>query len=207
MKMNKISKLIVAGLFVASFAGAEVINWQPYYYLYDSAGALSADGIAQLYVDVGGDNAGTWYDDMQVDKTGALVGTGLGAQGTANDVMLGVVGNNSQVLAGFVGGGAVGSLADPLTGGSSIYMVVFNAPTIAAASQSFVYEVAPYVVPAGSGVGSTPPADYFVAKVDGEFNPINAAGQWNEVVPEPATIGLMGVAGLGLLLARRKGRR
>ena len=28
-----------------------------------------------------------------------------------------------------------------------------------------------------------------------------------EVVPEPATLGLMGVAGLGMFLARRKSRR
>ncbi|WP_372808530.1 PEP-CTERM sorting domain-containing protein [Pontiella sp.] len=28
-----------------------------------------------------------------------------------------------------------------------------------------------------------------------------------EVIPEPATLGLMGVAGLGMFLARRKARR
>ena len=57
----------------------------------------------------------------------------------------------------------------------------------------------------------TPPAAPEAFQVDNDPNPafagLQANGDVYAVIPEPATFGLMGVAGLGLFLARKKARR
>ena len=58
-------------------------------------------------------------------------------------------------------------------------------------------------------IGSPPPTQelYNLGENGTAFAGQDAAGNVYQVIPEPATLGLMGVAGLGMFLARKKSRR
>ncbi len=84
--------------------------------------------------------------------------------------------------------------------GTDVYTVLVNADS----SWAMIVDVTP------ANVGAFDPAVGYVPTlgVDTSESLIAMGTQdWVQVVPEPATIGLMGVAGLGMFLARKKARR
>lgn len=85
--------------------------------------------------------------------------------------------------------------------GQEVVMRIFNAPTQAEATM-FLDSVAMVLADVE---GAPPPGAFDVTFDHGTY--AAPAGQWQAVVPEPATFGLMGIAGLGLFLARRKTQR
>jgi hypothetical protein len=87
-----------------------------------------------------------------------------------------------------------GLVTDPIVEGTTVYMTLYN--NIDANSATYFMESAPYDLQDLDNPWSSP-AD----QVNIDFS----GSSW-VAVPEPATIGLMGIAGIGMFLARRKAR-
>lgn len=172
------------------------------------AGITSAD----LSIDWTSGIAGGVYDDNGVDfveggtaqliwSTSPMIDT-AGAYDVANMadefvLLTDVTGAYGQ---GFAGSG-IWSNAD--VGGNEISSGYFYTRIFSATSDSFLD------IAGGSPVLATysatdPSTVYSDAVLAGVYT-INQNG--TTVIPEPATIGLMGIAGLGMFLARRKSRR
>ena len=181
-------KKVIVGLVVAaiaSVASAELINWAPSALLTVEGTVVEAGWVIQMFQDVNSDNTGTWYDELVLDNSGLS---------TTDDILFG-----ASTLSMDAGGGnvVISTLANvSVDAGNNLYSVIFNSADMATATAYAVFESTPYVVSAGSGV-SLP---------NGTMGVGAAAGSW-QAIPEPATVGLMGVAGLGLFLARKKARR
>ena len=87
--------------------------------------------------------------------------------------------------------------------GGAIYGRIFNSAAPGAGSRYFIGDVITALdLDSGASPAPTPTKYDMVAASVGASG--EAAGV---VIPEPATIGLMGIAGLGMFLARRKTRR
>ncbi len=92
-------------------------------------------------------------------------------------------------------------IAEPFLGNGMIYGRIFNSGSIAVGDNYYIGHVltAANLNPAGDPPPAADNYDLGLA-ADG----VAAMGT---VIPEPATIGLMGIAGLGMFLARKKSRR
>lgn len=84
---------------------------------------------------------------------------------------------------------------------TTIKYIVYNSTTLPGAAPYWYIESSSFQLP--DLTGPLGPGDSDVAQSNFSFS----GKSWSQVVPEPATIGLMGVAGLGMFLARRKTRR
>lgn len=184
-------KLILAGLVAASVANAELINISPSALLQVEGVTVSAGYVLEIFQDVNSDNGATYYNDIRLDNTGSVTGTTGG--NTSDDVAITLSGSLTSVDAG--GGNIVISslIGQSVNANDALYTVIYNASSKGAATEFAVFESTPYVVAAGVGV-TLPNGTYGVG---------SATGNW-QVIPEPATIGLLGIAGAGLFAARRK---
>lgn len=180
--MKKIVITGMAALFAGTTAMAD-LSWGYSADLVSFDATLAGGELVLMYQDVNGDTGAI----TQFDKLGAPAGDGI-----ADDILLSF---STTLLSGKAGvsyGTSIptGDWASLL--GESVYTVIFKGGSIAASSQAVVVDPLTTALPASD------PGDYVLGSVGGSYVP---------VIPEPATFGLMGVAGLGLFLARRKSRR
>lgn len=201
--MKKITMAILAGVAVAGVASADISV------LFKSQTALVREGYTTLgpgqgleagaYVQLiwKADNAGYQSDNLDVSLLNA--GEYLLADGYA-----GAVG-----IFDIPGGGVASQFSDSDVGGNNIlngyfYARVFERGTVAVGD--YFLEM---------GIQGSPLTEYDPLSAGTTYSDNMAAdvgdiwidSQGTTVVPEPATIGLMGVAGIGMFLARKKSRR
>lgn len=81
-----------------------------------------------------------------------------------------------------------------------VYTVIFDTPAVGIGSKFLVIDDGTFNTGAAQ-----PPATAVAYTLPGA--PTSGQAAWGTVIPEPATIGLMGIAGLGMFLARKKTRR
>jgi hypothetical protein len=190
-------KTIVAMLVGAAVsANAGLVTW--------SGGAFSADpqavefsagNLVLMFQDVGNDNAAGWQNDgtFKLNLVGDAVGSG--SMGQINDVYLGfstTVLNPAGTIKLFAG---KAGLAVPNS--IKIYSIVFNAAAVADATVGYVTDATTF----DSGTVVAPGTPLAYNATGGQI-----FGTQNVAIPEPATFGLMAIAGLGLFLARKKAR-
>lgn len=186
---------------VAAVATADFyVNMAVPFGIYDQGGGAlisNPGGQALLELFYVGDNG-------VVDYAGAGAGTlgDVDLGGSGDDVLLGsfIFTAAGGAFDGYISG-AASTITAPYQGTGEIFGRVYQG---LGAPGDWYYQGAVQVVPSLDPSGDPPPtpADYFVD--GGAAGSLANAGQ---VIPEPATIGLMGIAGLGMYLARRKARR
>jgi len=191
--------LVMAGIVaLVAVAGAEIINWTGAFPLStvpaSPNGAVSAGWHVQMYAsDVA--LTGTWYNDITINTDGTIAaGSGVMQMSTVLGATLIPASMPTVTVPGPVSAGAPRYL----------YSVLFDGVDIASADNFKVLDKVAYAVPASSGLAGTPVASYVISLQSGG-TPADTA--WTAMIPEPATIGLMGIAGLGMFLARRKANR
>jgi hypothetical protein len=182
-------KLIAAVVAVAAVSQAGLINW-----------TQSASWGEPTTV-FGGDVSQAIQDGWQVslynaDVTGGLdINTANLSEGLLTDTAANVV--LAPVFAKFLGFDGVFDY-NVTPDFANVFTVVFDAADKGSALNYMVVDTAAF----NSG-DAAPPATSINYNVD---SPISTGATW-AAIPEPATIGLMGIAGMGMFLARRKVRR
>ena len=200
--MKKIAVTIIASAMAFSAAADYVVNVATPGYFEGLGGTgdlstpflpnLNDTALVQLYW-VGGNGT--------ADNLG---GNTLNPGGIAGDDEL--IGSFTFLNDGAIGNEQYAPVNDIITGapayypGADVFARIFN--TIDASAGSYYYEGTIQQV-ASLDPGASPPP--LPAAYDLGLPAVNVA--FGLVVPEPATIGLMGIAGLGMFLARRKTRR
>ncbi|VGO21231.1 hypothetical protein SCARR_03303 [Pontiella sulfatireligans] len=174
-------KAIIAVMAVAAVSQAGLVTWQS-----SNWGAASFDGVTLIDGWQAGLYTGATLQDGPWDV--ADLGVGLLADTTVN------INQAGPPLTHAFGIDALGvDVADDIP----LYTVLFNNADKLLASQYLVVDAATV----GSGAVQAPgtPVGYTLGA---------PVGTWQTVVaiPEPATLGLMGIAGLGMYLARKKVR-
>jgi hypothetical protein len=184
---------ILIGIAVASAAVADLAvdfkTTAPLYQAGDLGGAYLASGSLGLLV---------W---SPTDTSGA---NGVGLDGlVSGEFSLGLF---SSVNAGIFSAG-VGSYTDAEVGGADINSGYFFARLFenSAIGEGDYYIAVGLQSPTLTEYDAQIPSTIYSDSLNSSAAAIDA--QNLQVVPEPATIGLMGVAGLGMFLARRKSRR
>jgi hypothetical protein len=161
---------------------------------FDPASYLSDGSIAQLI----------WSADA---PAGAMPGVDVGGTMLAGEFLLSTINLNTLAYGAWgPGPGLTYTSAD--VGGADInagyiYARVFEG---VGAANEYYYTSTKVIDTANWVLVGTDPSTVYSASVP-EAGIINIDAQGTQVVPEPATIGLMGIAGLGMFLARRKTRR
>jgi len=196
---------ISAVLAVAAVANAGYIKWSGNSFGGDPVGSVAQkDWVVELYQDVGFNNQAGWQNTTTpgsglslINNAGVIqinvAGAGLG---TSDDAMLGLFTKIQSPVA------AIKSLvASGLTVPDSIqlYSVIYNNVVKADATEFLVLDINTFN--SGSVVAPGVPLNYNAFTTG---NPI--VGQWTTIIPEPATFGMMAIAGLGMFLARKKTR-
>ena len=127
----------------------------------------------------------------------------LNALITGDDVLLyeGTFENTGGLYEDFAGG-SYGVFDGAAFLGGAVYGRIFSTDVVGEGASYFIAEVGTMSDLDSSGGGGTPPLanDY-------NLNPDALGVAAGMVIPEPATFGLMGIAGLGMFLARKKARR
>jgi hypothetical protein len=183
--------MLVAGL--AATAKAELVNWEV-------GGGLQVEGVAaeagwtvRMYQAIDAREANWQNVGLKLNLDGSVAaGSSLG---TANDTFLGHF-TETAIQPGF---GTVIIAKPALTvSAGNVYSVLFDiANTRYAVIDNLVS------VPVGTGnPGGTPAKTYTI----GTFPIVDTVGNW-VVIPEPGTVGMMGLAGIGMFLARKKTRK
>jgi hypothetical protein len=195
--MKKIS-IVAAALTVAAVASADIyVNAVVGFGIYDQA-----DGVSPLIANPGGEAlmqlfyvGGNGVADYEDGSFGVL-GAG-GASG--DDVLLGSFTFTAAggAFDGYLTGANFTSTDLGLAGGN-VFARVFQGT---GGAGDWYYQGAIFAASDLDQPGGDPPDSYLI---DGGVAAIANTGQ---VIPEPATIGLMGIAGVGMFLARRKARR
>jgi hypothetical protein len=203
--MKRLGILTVAVL-AAGYAQADFfVNFAVPYGVADRSGdavelidANSGQSLLELYYV--GDNGVVDYS--QAPAAGTL-GDVLVGGGNGDDVLLGsfIFTASGGSYDGFISGASQNIISSPYLGTGEIFGRVFQGT---GAVGDWYYQGAVQVVADLDPNGDPPPtpADYFV---DGGV--AGARAEMGQVIPEPATFGLMGVAAMGLFLARKKARR
>jgi hypothetical protein len=191
-------KTIVAMLVGAAVsANAGLVTWTGGSFGADpQAVDFSAGNLVLMFQDVGNDNAAGWQNDGTFTLNLAGDAVGSGSMGQINDVYLGfstTILNPTGTVKLFA---AKAGLAVPDS--IKIYSIIFNAAAVADATIGYVHDASTF--DSGTVVAPGTPLSYN-ATTGGQI-----FGTQNVVIPEPATFGMMAVAGLGLFLARKKTR-
>jgi hypothetical protein len=141
---------------------------------------------------------------VDVDNDGIDGPAGIGGVTSGDDVVIFQAFSPAAIVGdGNTEYGLFTEIVGPVAGyaGGTVYGRIFQ--DVAASAGSWYYEghlqVASNFIPP-VGAPPLPTEEYDLGQGGAVF--VN-----QQVIPEPATIGLMGVAGLGLFLARRKARR
>ena len=181
-------KIIAAVVAVAAVSQAGLVNW--------TQSASWGEPTTQFGGDVTKAIENGWavglYDS---GVTGGLdintgnVSEGLLIQNTTKVVL-------TPAFAKFLGFNATFDYAAPDF--ADVFTVVFDNADISSADNYMVVDTAAF-----NTADAAPPAVAINYNVD---SPITTGATW-AAIPEPATIGLMGIAGLGMFLARKKARR
>jgi hypothetical protein len=163
---------------VAVGSQAGLVSWSSQLAVIDDNGLTSGLPEAATLTGDAAAGAGWEYNLVNIDTGSIFSGDALAAI-----VSYGWYDSN--------GGYLLGGYSFSADEGATVAMQVFNSDSSWSITSSSV------LLPT---VGSTP------APGSTDVNFDFSASDW-QVVPEPATIGLMGVAGLGMFLARKKTRR
>ena len=170
-----------------------------------SYGAVDNDGFSPLL----GNGEQAFIQLIYAGANNAIDSTGAGVGGTlldaGDDVVLwsglGPVAVGGDFTTEF-GTFDAGNIPGAGINGGFVYGRIFQ--DSGAAASSYFYQGTLSVNMPNVDLGATPPP----LSTQYDLLPSSAGAIANmQVVPEPATLGLMGVAGLGMFLARRKARR
>jgi hypothetical protein len=184
--IKRVASLLAVLALIAGSSYGGTITWG---YLGDLGGGYTAGWLVELIEDVNGNGIGiggiagsgsVLYDDRSFDQDDAFVGTPV----------------TTTLQSGKTGTGwgtTFGAPGSTLALSDSVYTVIYNAASFAAATQYQVIDSSPYTLPA-----SDIDAAYTVTSVSGSWAPIVP-------VPEPGSIALFAL-GLVTLAARRKRR-
>ena len=195
-------KVIIAGLVVSDMAMSAVADATYNVNVFTAGGYETSvgvgDGANPLLPNVGDSALVQLY---YVGGNG-IIDTTVGVGGTSGDDV--IIGSFLQTN----NGGANeqyalvnGIVADPNYLGANVFARIFDTADAGAGSWYYTGSVQP-VAAYDTTVSPPPlPEGYDITGVG--IQPLNTG----QVIPEPATIGLMGIAGLGMFLARRKTRR
>jgi hypothetical protein len=191
-------KLMVVLLAVASIASADFnINTFSSFGIYDATGTtgvLPNNGDTALIELVFAGANGT------ID-TGSTFDITLGDAADGDDVVIAstTFTNNGGLYEDYAAA-TFGTLTGAYQGGGEVYVRLFNTASIADGSRYYVGSLFNAADQDLAAVPAPTPQGY---DLGGGLDSQAATGT---VVPEPATIGLLGIAGAGLFAARRKTR-
>ncbi len=177
MKAKWIIMVVLAGLAFNSMAGT--ITWASL----DLGSGYTAGWLVALYEDVSKDG---WDASMINVANGAT---------DSDDAYIGVTSSLVVGKAGTIWGDIFSAPSGSLITNDRVYSVLFNAPTMAAATQ---YKVST-MTSQGNSWFQLPAAD------GDDTYQVNTMGSF-QAVPEPATFLLFGMGGFGAWLIRRKQR-
>ncbi len=172
-----------------SFAGD--FSWSSVNLWGNLDGVTAVDGwLAAIYQDVDEDNtSGTWYNTLSVNSLGSVVSSD---SITADDTLLSIY---TTLNVPFSGVASLNSIDTNATDNINVYTLLFNATSIASATQFIVLDSTSFDIGAVSSPST--PTDYVAPA---------PLGSWQQVVPEPATFLLFGMGAMGAWLVRRKQR-
>jgi hypothetical protein len=197
-------KAIVAVLICAAVsANAGLINWSGSAFSTDpDAVNFIKNSLVYMYQDVGNDNQAGWQNALRVNPDGTVSADGL--FGTANDVRIAMSLESGGLELSTTVNNPAGTIkllnqksSRQIANDIQIYSVLFSE-----VSGPFTFGLVSDAATFNSGAVAAPGTPLaYNATLGGVI-----FGTQNVVIPEPATFGMMAVAGLGLFLARKKAR-
>lgn len=184
MKVKWIVMAVLIG--AASCAKAGTITWVSS----DLGAGYTSGWLVALYEDVSKDG----WDSTSINISNGSTG--------GDDTYLGITTSLTSGKGGLAyWGGTFSAPAGSLAFNDRVYSVLFNAPTMAAATQYKVTTMTDGIFTGGGNAWFQLPA----ADADGTYKTTTMSSF--QAVPEPATFLLFGIGGMGAFLLRRKQQR
>lgn len=213
--MKKASIVLVLAMLGAVAHGDYLVQLQATYgyssdYANDPSGLtpmlLNAGdrALVQLYY-VGANGVKEYNEAAPLNSTGGTTFTLLSTAGVyGDDVLVGGFLTAPNTQNGASEYAPFGQVLQSAYLGANVYARIFDVG--AQSGNGFFFETGIFTLN-----DKLPPAAPDIRDLDnagaGGFAGLQPNGDVYQVIPEPATIGLMGIAGLGMFLARRKTRR
>lgn len=204
--MSRIKRYIrAAGILLIGFGAVQAVSASPFYYCKDGPIDLVNDGcVSGEASGYPGGGDGIYSNTGGGDSKSAVEAAILGATGSAVDIMLYGKSDDSSSVLFDITGSLGGSIEDNVDGTWDVLddLISIAYITVKAANSFALYDVQ------GANDGTWTTAGLLTPGQNGNQPDLSHLSFWtaNETVqvPEPGTLGLLGLGMLGLMTVRRK---